>query len=160
MTDYEKTYGKRVTVEGIQYPSRISACRAHGISYGTFNALLQQGRTVEDIFANPPNRLNARAWSEDEILTLRKYASTKTLEDIAAILGRTRNSVAKKSYKLGISAVKRNEHHHANQYSNLHVAMVHCLLDGGYSATEVAAFSDRARDSIKKIKYELTRTIQ
>lgn len=151
--------GKPLTINGIRYGSRTEACKAHNINYSTFNSLLNEGRTVEDIFANPPNKLKLKTWSIDEVNLLRKYASTKTTEEIGMMLGRSLASVGKKASKLKISLAKSNENHHFTQYSNLHVAMVHCLLDGGYTPTEVADFSDRARDSIKKIKYNLTRRL-
>jgi hypothetical protein len=150
---------RAVAFNGTIYPSRVAACKALGINYNTFNSQLNNGRTVTDLLTNPPKPLKTKVWDVDEINIIRKYASTKTADEIGIILGRSRASVAKKAFKMEISMKKKNEHHHFTTYSNLHVAMVHCLLDGGYTPTEVSAFSDRSRDSIKKIKYELTRTL-
>lgn len=93
-----------------------------------------------------------RYYTPDEVALIKKYAGTKTVEELSLILGRTKQSIKSYCYKKKISLIKRGENHHESKLSNLQREMVMALSHAGFSDSEIhqAAFSHVSRSCIYK----------
>lgn len=81
--------------------------------------------------------MNGRAYTFREDCLIRNFAGIKTAEEMGLMLGRTRSSIHHRVKKLGLNGVIHGEHHWASKVDSLKMAMIHTLLDSGFSSSEV-----------------------
>jgi hypothetical protein len=82
-------------------------------------------------------------YSDEEKEIVKKYAQTKTAEEIGLIIGRSRMSVQAWCSVNYVKLRKVGENHNMAVLSNLQSQMVLALYNAGFSATEIrkACFS-------------------
>lgn len=79
-----------------------------------------------------------KAWTYQEIKTLKKSAGKLPVEDIAKLLGRTRQSVQIKAGKLGLSLRLYGQLHHSAKFSDSAVEYARRLYDKGWKVEAIA----------------------
>lgn len=155
---YRSGAAKPITVEGTKYPSRKEACKAYGVNYKTYLNKCAEGFDPVGILLNPPKDSTKKTWTEAEVAILKRFASSKTAEEIGIILGRPTYSVSGKAVYAGISLKKVGENHRNSKLSDLQVLMVHILCDAGFTPTEIqnAAMPHVTVDTLNDIKFGRT----
>ena len=90
---------------------------------------------------------------------IRKYASTKTAEEIGVILGKSERQVRYYAGKKRISLKKTGENHKGAKLSNLQVQMLKALLASGFTASDIhrACFSHVHLSTVSDVKSLTTR---
>ncbi len=103
-----------------------------------------------------------RYYSPDEDLIIKKYAGDKSTATIAAIIGRSRQSVSIRARKLGLSLRQVGEDHYNAKLSNLQVEMIHALSNSGFRVCEIhkAAFNHVVYDTIQAAVVAYNRKIR
>ncbi len=102
--------------------------------------------------------MSRKNWSPDEVVLLKKYASSKTAEELGTILNRSKYSVCRKAHDSKISMRKIGENHKDSKLSNLQTTMLLVLSDAGFTPTEIhqAAFNHVCLSTINDIKFMRT----
>jgi hypothetical protein len=102
-------------------------------------------------------------YTQEEEKTIKKYAGVKKIDDIAAILGRTKVSIASKAARMKLSLrTSIGEDHHWAKLSNLQVEMINALTVSGFGVKEIhaAAFSHVDYSTINRITLAYNRKVK
>jgi len=79
----------------------------------------------------------SRKYSKDEDAVIKEYAGIMTAEELGLVLGRPKNGIHHRIKKLGLSGLRKGEHHWNAKVDNLKVSMIHTLVDGGFTPSEI-----------------------
>ena len=92
-------------------------------------------------------------FTEEQKNTINEFADSKTGEEIAMMIGKTKQSVYRKASYMGVSLKKIGEDHYKARLSNLQVEMINSLFMGGFKPHEIhkAAFNHVAANTIYSI---------
>ena len=91
-----------------------------------------------------------KPYLESDDKAIKKWASIKKAEDIAAILGRSRQSLQAHAQRIGVSLKMKGEDYHTSKLSNLQVEMIHALTSSGFKPCDIhkAAFNHVNYDTV------------
>lgn len=100
-----------------------------------------------------------KPYIEDERSIIRKYAGKKSTHEIAAILGRSYQSIVREAGKMKVSLRLLGEDHYNAKLSNLQVEMIHALYVSGFQIVEIhkAAFNHVSYDTIHAVVHAYNR---
>lgn len=101
---------------------------------------------------------HGKPYSRREIKMLKDLAGKASAEEIGKLLGRSKHSVYQQMKKLKIDCRVRGERHWNAKLDGLQAAMIHTLIDAGYTPTEVFKTLVKGRkvsmDMIKDIAHD------
>ena len=83
-----------------------------------------------------------RFWTVTDLATVRELSGVKTLAQVAAELGRTRDAVRKQARRHGISFMKRGEAHPNAKYRDADIALAWRLKAQNWSVRAIAERTD------------------
>lgn len=81
--------------------------------------------------------MNCRPWTPEEEQVLRSNDGKLNAQQIGEQLGRSRASVFRRAYVLGISLRKTGDKHWRSKLTELQVQMISCLKDEGYTGEQI-----------------------
>lgn len=90
-------------------------------------------------------------WSGSEIVALRAMRHTHTLQQAAAVLGRSYGATHRKAWLEGISYMKRGTAHHLVKYSKSDIAQVVALREQGLSQKQISVQTGMSRSHASSI---------
>lgn len=81
--------------------------------------------------------MGKRKYTRQEDDLIRQYAGVKTAEEIGAMIDRPKNGVHHRISRLGLKGHLHGDAHWNAKADNLKMAMIHTLMDGGFTSQEI-----------------------
>lgn len=97
-------------------------------------------------------------WSGQDDMRLIRNHKTMTMQEVADLIGCTKNHVKGRAKKLGISFMKYGENHHSATTSNEDVELARLLREEGLTAKEVSEKLEISEGVIRNLTQYTYRT--
>lgn len=96
-------------------------------------------------------------YTRHEIAILQKHAATHTARQIGEMLGRTRLSVKRKAYELGIKMRKSGDNHYLTKHTDHEIELCRALYDEGLNCRQIAEKMETSHSYVRKIVAHIVR---